>query len=74
MRIDGFFWLDDVVDKVISKHNVFPSEVEDVYYALGRTDAGRYLIVYFIYKLDHRALVVSARGMDLKERRDYERK
>ena len=47
---------------------------EDVYSAMGQTDAGRYLIVFFIVKPYHRALVVSARDMDRKERRDYARK
>ena len=45
---------------------------EDVYAAFGQTDAGRYLIVYFIYKPNHMALIVSARDMDSKERRRYE--
>ncbi len=49
-------------------------EGEDVYSAQGRTDAGRYLIVFFIYKPDHLALIVSARDMDAKERRRYERR
>ena len=47
---------------------------EDVYSAMGQTDAGRYLIVFFIQKPYHRALVVSARDMDRKERREYGRK
>ena len=47
---------------------------EDVYSAIGQTDAGRHLIVFFILKPYHRALVVSARDMDGKERRDYARK
>jgi len=47
---------------------------EDVYAALGQTDAGRYLIVYFIYKPNHMALIVSARDMDSKERRRYEQR
>lgn len=47
---------------------------EDVYSAMGQTDAGRYLIVFFILKSHHRALVVSARDMDRKERREYGRK
>lgn len=44
---------------------------EDVYRALGRTEAGRYLVVFFIYKLTHEALILSARDMDKKERRQY---
>jgi uncharacterized DUF497 family protein len=46
---------------------------ENVYAALGQTDAGRYVIVFFIHKPGHLALVVSARDMDAKERRRYER-
>jgi uncharacterized DUF497 family protein len=47
---------------------------EDVYSAGGQTDAGRYLIVFFIYKGDNTALMLSARDMDTAERRRYERK
>lgn len=47
---------------------------ENVYSALGRTDAGRYLTVYFIYKLDRSALIVSARNMTRAERRKYEQR
>lgn len=47
---------------------------EDVYSASGQTDAGRYLIVFFIQKPYNTALILSARDMDRKERRLYERK
>ena len=47
---------------------------EDVYSAGGQTDAGRYLIVFFIYKGDNTALILSARDMDASERRRYERR
>ena len=47
---------------------------EDVYAAMGRTDAGRYLIVFFIHKLGHLVFILSARDMDKKERRRYERR
>lgn len=47
---------------------------EDVYAALGQTDAGRYLVVFFIHKSGNRALILSARDMDQKERKRYERK
>lgn len=47
---------------------------EDVYAALGQTDSGRYVIVIFIYKYKDIALILSARDMDKKERRLYERK
>ncbi len=46
---------------------------EDLYASLGRTRAGRYLAVFFIYKLSHEALIISARDMDGKERKLYER-
>lgn len=47
---------------------------EDVYSASGQTEAGRYLIVLFIHKKNNLALILSARDMDQKERRRYERK
>jgi uncharacterized DUF497 family protein len=47
---------------------------EDVYAALGQTDAGRYLIVFFLRKAGTMALILSSRDMDKKERRLYERK
>lgn len=47
---------------------------EDLYAALGRSQAGRYLIVFFIYKQTREALILSAREMDRKERRQYERR
>lgn len=46
-------------------------EGEDVYSAMGQTNGGRYLIVFFILKYNRRALVISARDMDKKERRYY---
>ena len=47
---------------------------EDVYAAYGQTEGGRYLTVFFIYKLSRTALVISARDMDQKERKRYGRK
>jgi uncharacterized DUF497 family protein len=52
----------------IAKGNV---KGEDVYLALGRTSAGRYLSVFFILKKNHDVLPISARDMDNKERRKY---
>ncbi len=49
-------------------------EGEDLYYAYGRTDNGRYLFVVFIYKASHDALIISARDMDSKERKCYAKK
>ena len=46
---------------------------ENLYSASGRSDAGRYLIVFFIHKRDNTALIVSARDMEPRERKHYER-
>ena len=45
---------------------------ENVYGALGQTATGRYLIIFFIYKNDKRAFILSARNMTRAERRRYE--
>ena len=47
---------------------------EDVYLALGQTDAGRHLAVFFIYKKTKQALILSARDMANKERKQYGKK
>jgi uncharacterized DUF497 family protein len=44
---------------------------EDVYAAYGRTDAGRYLVVFFIFKQPDGALPISGRDMTQAERRYY---
>lgn len=49
-------------------------EGENVYLALGQTEAGRYLTVLFIYKKTKEALILSARDMAEKERKMYDRK
>ena len=36
---------------------------ENVYAAMGKSDAGRYLIVFFVYKKNQYALILSARDM-----------
>ena len=46
-------------------------EGEDLYRAVGQTDEGRYLSIFFIYKRQGRALVVSARDADTRELRKY---
>ena len=94
MVIEGFIWLDWVVDKLWFKHKITIEEVEEVfrnrpkflkkekgrvegehvYNALSQTDAGRYLSVYFVYKLTKQALIITARDMNQKERRNYARK
>ncbi len=47
---------------------------ENVYAALGQTFDGRHLIVFFVYKRNGRALVISARDMTNSERRLYGKK
>lgn len=94
MKIEQIIWIDDVVDKIIKKHNIQQSEVrevfsnkpyfrfiekghrigENVYAALGITDEGRYVIIFFIYKRNKNALILTARDMTKAERRKYERK
>ncbi|MBC7227245.1 MAG: BrnT family toxin [Thermoflexales bacterium] len=47
---------------------------ENVYAALGQTESGRYLVVFFVYKKNGQALVLSARDMTRAERRLYEQR
>lgn len=49
-------------------------EGEDLYNALGRTKAGRYLSIFFIKKLGNKTLIITARDMNQRERRRYEKK
>lgn len=84
MKIEGFIWLADIVDKIESKHGVTVSEVEslftskpsrikgeNVYRALGQAGSGRYLAAFFIYKMTREALVISARAMTDREKKYY---
>lgn len=90
--VKGILWIEEVVDKLDTKHGVQQYEVEEifenepyvrfvekghrpgenVYAALGETDAGRYLVVFYIHKSDQWALVISAREMSDSERKRYE--
>ncbi|MBI3246572.1 MAG: BrnT family toxin [Deltaproteobacteria bacterium] len=47
---------------------------ENLYAAYGQTLMGRYLVIFFVYKLTHEALIISARTMDAKEKRQYAKK
>ena len=49
-------------------------EGEDLYNALGKTEEGRYLSIFFIKKLNNKALIITARDMNSRERRRYEKK
>ena len=93
MRLYEIIWKDEMVNKLASKHQVMPEEVEqvlfsrphtryaehgrvageDLHVAYGRTEAGRYLIVFFLHKAQHGALPISARDMTCSERRYDER-
>ncbi len=47
---------------------------ENVYLALGKTNAGRYLSVFYILKKNNEVLPISVRDMDNKERKRYDHK
>lgn len=83
MIVTEVVWLEQFARKIQRKHSVSEEEVEqhpsvrrmrrgarkgeDLYRAVGYTDAGRYLAIFFIYKGQGRALVISARNADIKE-------
>ena len=83
--IDGFDWDDANIDH-ISRHRVEPAEVEEAFAGrhlvmrswegrkvlLGRSAAGRYLIVAFIVR-DDIVRVITARTMNTAERRRFRR-
>lgn len=69
----------EVEDVLSGKCKIFKRESgdvegEDLYNALGRTESGRYLSVFFIRKLNNRALIITARDMNRRERLRYEKK
>jgi uncharacterized protein len=47
---------------------------EDLYAGVGRTVAGRHLIVFFVYKRTREALIVSARDATGSEKKLYGKK
>ncbi len=47
---------------------------EHLYVAYGQTQSGRYLTIFFIHKVGNEALIIGARNMDNKERKQYGRK
>ena len=94
MKIKGFIWFEEIIEKLERKHRVRQEEVrevfahrpkfrfvekghhsgENVYAALGNTNAGRRLIVFFVYKKDKSALILSSRNMTPAERKKHEQK
>jgi hypothetical protein len=49
-------------------------EGENLYNALGQSEDGRYLSVFFIKKLNNKVLIVTARDMNNNERKRYAKK
>ena len=86
-HIEGFVWLDWVVEKLEAKHGVDPAEVEEAFFnefrvrrgeegkfrLYGRSDAGRYLFVVFAWQ-GKNVRVISARDMTASERRYFGRR
>ena len=85
MEINEFEWDDNNIEH-ISRHGIFPDEVEDVAfdddpwirkgrkgtrYMLGYTIAGRYLFTVYILKGKELARVITSMDMDEKTRRLY---
>lgn len=58
----------------IFKHESGNVEGEDVFNALGQARSGRYLSVFFIKKLNNKALIITARDINARERRRYAKK
>lgn len=88
MKISQILWDDESVSH-IARHKVFPDEVEEAifegnllmlkakenrYFILSRTLTGRYLTIIIAFKLKGRVKVITARDMDEKERKYYQRR
>jgi len=88
MRFIQYDWDEENVFHILSRHSISPEEVEETcynnplvlrgrqgtYYALGQTDAGRYLIVVLRYKGKGRVRVITAREMTQTERKRFLRR
>jgi len=87
-RIEGFVWLDWVVEKLVEKHGVAPEEVEGAFFnppykvrrvesgkyqLFGRSGRGRYLFIVFVWE-GQQVKVITARDMTNAERRFFGRK
>lgn len=88
IRVEGFVWLDWVLEKITAKHGLEPEEVEEAFFnpphkvrrsqsgkllLYGRSLAGRYLFVVFVAEGRH-VRVISARDMTDAERRLFREK
>ena len=87
-RVEGFLWLDWVVEKIVEKHGVEPQEVEEAFFnppykvrraqsgkylLFSRTEEGRYLLIVFAWE-GRQIKPITARDMTDRERRFFERK
>lgn len=84
-NIEGFVWLDWVVEKLIVVHHVWPEEVEEAFFSrpnrIRRTSSGKYLLysrsndgryLFVVFAWEGRQIkVISARDMEPNERRWY---
>ena len=87
MKVASFDW-DDKNVAHISRHGVSPNEAEQVleqeplvlkaeqgkYLAYGQTDAGRYLLVVFVWRSQHTIRVISARSLTEGEKKRYRKR
>ena len=87
MRVKYFDWVEHNIEH-ISRHDVSPEEVEEVFgnkshirkgrkktfLAYGLTDFGRYLLVVFKYLAKETIRPITARDMTSKEKRFYKSK
>ena len=80
-----FEWDDNNSEHIIERHNVYPAEAEqvfyngarvrregDVYRVSGQDNTGRYLFIVCVVR-GGLVRVISARDMNVRERRSYER-
>lgn len=82
--IDKLAWKHDVMtseveDVLAGRCRIFKKEAgridgEHLYNALGQTKQGCYLSIFFIKKLNSKVLIITARDMNRKERKRYEKK
>lgn len=88
LYVEGFIWMDWVVEKIVAKHGVDPMEAEETfsdpfcrvkraevgkYRLYGRSSNGRYLFCVFAWE-GKSVKVISVRDMTSKERRYYRHK
>ena len=88
MRLREIIWVPEIAEKVQRKHRLEPGEVEEAcfgavshirrarqgrYALLGRTEAGRYVIVVFQHLGRESIRIITARDMTDSEQDLYER-